>query len=69
MGRAQSVWVGTPQGFYVQAPGFYMQAEQAMGNKITDSIAPWLLPPGSYPIWVPILTSLMMNSDVDVQAK
>jgi hypothetical protein len=37
------------------------QGEQALGSKLVSSTLPWplhqLLPPGSSPAWVPVLTS------------
>ena len=49
------------------------QAKQARGSKPVNSILPWLLhsllPPSSWPVRIPVLTSLVMNSNVEVYAE
>lgn len=45
------------------------QAEHDMRSRQGSSTFPWLLyqflPSGSFSVWVPVLTSLVMNNDID----
>ena len=69
LGEAQPSVGGVAPGLLV-LNSLMSQAEQAVGASETP---PWplhqLLPPGSCPVCVPVLTSSIMASDVEIEAK
>jgi hypothetical protein len=68
-GRAQLIVGGAIPGLVVLC-SIRKQAEQARGSNPVSSPPPWplhqLLPPSSYPVWVPVLLPLVMKSNVEV---